>query len=176
MNKYYINISYFYQFSSIFIVIFDITLLHKNYCSQFITDNVSIFSLSTQIFPGEFCKIYKNTFVIEQFWATASVLQISGAKTCEYFCLEIATLYWTDRQLYSYLFQVLLTMSRNLQGNTFAGVSFSIKFQTLHLQPPTPVFSCEFCKMFKNTLIEQLWATASKHSFVSQKDQKSEES
>ena len=55
--------------------------------------------------------------------------------------------------------KVLLKMSRNLQENTSARVSFLIK-----LRPPicnfikketlAQVFYCEFCDIFKNTFLE----------------------
>ena len=52
--------------------------------------------------------------------------------------------------------KVFLKISQNSQENTCARVSFLIKFQALGL------FSCEFCKISKNTfLTEHLWATVS---------------
>ena len=41
----------------------------------------------TQMFRRGFCEIYKSTSFTEHFSATASVLQISGAKTFEYLIL-----------------------------------------------------------------------------------------
>ena len=52
--------------------------------------------------------------------------------------------------------KVYLKISQNSQKNTFAGVSFLIKFQAeacrfIKKETPALVFSCKFCKIFKNT-------------------------
>ena len=52
---------------------------------------------------------------------------------------------------------MFLKISQNSQENTLALAYNFIKKETL-----AQVFSCEFCKIFKNTLFtEHLWATAS---------------
>ena len=62
--------------------------------------------------------------------------------------------------------KVLLEISQNLQENTRARVSFLIKLQEacnfIKKETLARVFSCEFCKISKNTfLTEHLWTTAS---------------
>ena len=55
---------------------------------------------------------------------------------------------------------------QNSQENTCARASFLIKLQAYNFikkETLTQVFSCEFCKIFKNTYFtEHLWTTASK--------------
>ena len=65
--------------------------------------------------------------------------------------------------------KVFLEISQNSQENTCARVIFLIKSQTeagaynfINKETLAQVFSCEFCKISKNTLLtEHLWATAS---------------
>ena len=53
-------------------------------------------------------------------------------------------------------------MSQISQENICDRVSFLIK-----LQASAPVFSCEFCKISKNTFFtEHLWVTASERGFA----------
>ena len=62
--------------------------------------------------------------------------------------------------------KVFLEISQNSQENTCARASFLIKLQAYNFikkETLTQVFSCEFCKIFKNTYFtEHLWTTASK--------------
>ena len=56
--------------------------------------------------------------------------------------------------------------SKCLQENTCVGFSFLIKFQALCLQyysreTPTQVFSCEYCKIFKNSFFHRTSLMAS---------------
>ena len=57
--------------------------------------------------------------------------------------------------------KVFLEISPDSQENTCARVSFSIKLQAKK-ETQAQVFSCEFCKISKNTFFAGLhWATAS---------------
>ena len=64
--------------------------------------------------------------------------------------------------------KVFLEISQNPKENTCARVSFLIKLQALACnftknKTVAQMFSCEFCKIFKNTFFtEHLWTTASK--------------
>ena len=56
--------------------------------------------------------------------------------------------------------KVFLEISQNSQENTCVRVSFLIKLQRCR-----PVFSCEFCEIYKkNFFTEHLWMTASNFS------------
>ena len=60
--------------------------------------------------------------------------------------------------------KVFLEISQNSQENTFARVSFLIKFFLIYFiktETLAQVFSCEFCKILKKTFFtEHLRATA----------------
>ena len=48
---------------------------------------------------------------------------------------------------------MFIEISQNLQENSFVAVCFLIKLQACNLiqkVPPTQLFSCEFCEIFKN--------------------------
>ena len=64
---------------------------------------------------------------------------------------------------------MFIKISQNSQENTRVGVSFLIKLQAAYnfikKETLTQVFSCEFCEIFKNTILtEHLPATASSNS------------